>query len=103
MMHAGIAKARAVLTAAGATETHAVNRYAHLVGTCRMGRSPNDSVVDQWCRSWDVPNLYICDVACTAPQLIRHPSSQPPENPARRRPRTMQGQPRSNCQMSPER
>ena len=30
----------AVLDAAGATETHAVTRYAHLVGTCRMGFTP---------------------------------------------------------------
>jgi choline dehydrogenase-like flavoprotein len=39
------------LEAAGATETHAINRYAHLVGTCRMGFSPRDSVVNRWCRS----------------------------------------------------
>ncbi|MBF6611494.1 MAG: GMC family oxidoreductase, partial [Chloroflexi bacterium] len=61
MMRAGIARAVEVLTAAGATSTSSVNRYAHLVGTCRMGFSPADSVVDQWCRSWDVPNLFICD------------------------------------------
>ena len=50
LMEAGISRARAVLEAAGATETHSVNRYAHLVGTCRMGFTPRDSVVDQWCR-----------------------------------------------------
>src|SRR5262249_51442193 len=59
MMEAGVRRARAVLTAAGATETHAVTRFAHLVGTCRMGFSAHDSVVDQWCRSWDVPNLLV--------------------------------------------
>ncbi|MGH7634082.1 MAG: GMC family oxidoreductase, partial [Gemmatimonadaceae bacterium] len=74
MMRAGIAKARVVLTAAGATETHAVNRYAHLVGTCRMGRSPNDSVVDQWCRSWDVPNLFICDGSVLPTQGSANPA-----------------------------
>jgi choline dehydrogenase-like flavoprotein len=26
-----------------------------------MGFSPTDSVVDRWCRSWDVPNLFVCD------------------------------------------
>ncbi|HLZ68713.1 MAG TPA: GMC family oxidoreductase [Dehalococcoidia bacterium] len=61
MMAAGIHRARAVLVAAGATETHFVPRFAHLVGSCRMGSSPQDSVVDRWCRSWDVPNLLICD------------------------------------------
>jgi choline dehydrogenase-like flavoprotein len=35
MMRAGIAPAKAVLEAVGATHTSAVNRYAHLVGTCR--------------------------------------------------------------------
>ncbi|MDQ6682276.1 MAG: GMC family oxidoreductase [Chloroflexota bacterium] len=61
MMAAGIARARAVLDAAGATETWAVRRYAHLVGSCRMGFTPDDSVVDGWCRTWDVPNLFVCD------------------------------------------
>ena len=36
-------------------------RFIHLVGTCRMGASLADSVVDKWCRSWDVPNLFVCD------------------------------------------
>jgi choline dehydrogenase-like flavoprotein len=26
-----------------------------------MGDDPMSSVVDRWCRSWEVPNLYICD------------------------------------------
>lgn len=33
----------------------------HLMGSCRMGFSPNDSVVDRWHRSWDVPGLVVCD------------------------------------------
>ncbi len=33
----------------------------HLNGTARMGFTPEDSVVDADCRSWDVPNLWICD------------------------------------------
>jgi choline dehydrogenase-like flavoprotein len=74
MMRAGIARARAVLTAAGAVETHAVERYAHLVGTCRMGFSPADSVVDQWCRSWDVPNLLVCDGSVLPTQGSANPA-----------------------------
>src|SRR5205823_7386968 len=74
MMAAGTARARAVLEAAGATETHAVNRYAHLVGTCRMGFSPRDSVVDQWCRTWDVPNLFVCDGSVLPTQGSANPA-----------------------------
>ena len=33
----------------------------HLMGTARMGNDPETSIVDQWCRSHDVPNLYIMD------------------------------------------
>lgn len=34
---------------------------AHLMGTCRMGTDPADSVVNPDGRSWDIPNLWICD------------------------------------------
>lgn len=33
----------------------------HLAGTARMGNDPAASVVDADCRSWDIPNLWICD------------------------------------------
>jgi len=33
----------------------------HIMGTCRMGNNPSRSVVDKWCRSHDVPNLWIVD------------------------------------------
>ncbi|RTL72975.1 MAG: GMC family oxidoreductase [Hyphomicrobiales bacterium] len=33
----------------------------HLYGTARMGDDPATSVVDADCRSWDIPNLWICD------------------------------------------
>lgn len=33
----------------------------HLNGTARMGADPRHSVVDADCRSWDIPNLFICD------------------------------------------
>jgi choline dehydrogenase-like flavoprotein len=47
--------------AAGAEVTFAIDRYAHLVGGCRMGFGPEDSVVDSTHRVWDVPNLFIAD------------------------------------------
>ncbi len=34
---------------------------AHNHGTCRMGNDPGSSVVDRWCRSHEVPNLWIAD------------------------------------------
>jgi choline dehydrogenase-like flavoprotein len=74
LMHAGIARAEEVLRAAGATETHWVKRFAHLVGTCRMGASAKDSVVDRWCRSWDVPNLFICDGSVLPTQGSANPA-----------------------------
>ena len=37
------------------------NVFAHLLGTCRMGNDPGNSVVDRYHRSHEVPNLFICD------------------------------------------
>ena len=45
--------------AAGAQDTLKIDRYAHLVGGCRMGTSPENSVVDADHRTWEVPNLLI--------------------------------------------
>jgi choline dehydrogenase-like flavoprotein len=46
---------------AGAQDTLTIDRYAHLVGGCRMGFSPDDSVVDSSHRVWEVPNLFVAD------------------------------------------
>jgi len=37
------------------------NDTNHLAGTARMGFDRETSVVDGDCRSWDVPNLFVCD------------------------------------------
>jgi choline dehydrogenase-like flavoprotein len=50
-----------VLHAAGAQETVTIERYAHLVGGCRMAADERSGVVDRDLRSFAVPNLYICD------------------------------------------
>lgn len=34
---------------------------AHFHGTCRMGDDPKASAVDRWCRSHEVPNLWVVD------------------------------------------
>jgi choline dehydrogenase-like flavoprotein len=33
----------------------------HYAGVCRMAANPHDGVVDRGCRSFDHPNLYLCD------------------------------------------
>ncbi len=50
------------LKAAGASEVWNENDdTCHLNGTARMGNDPSNSVVNADCRSWDIPNLWICD------------------------------------------
>jgi choline dehydrogenase-like flavoprotein len=46
---------------AGAQDTLKIDRYAHLVGGCRMGFSAEDSVVDSTHRAWECQNLFVCD------------------------------------------
>jgi choline dehydrogenase-like flavoprotein len=52
-----------ILTAAGASEIVISEGNDHLMGGCRMGTSPTESVVDANCRTWDHPNLFICDAS----------------------------------------
>ena len=61
LIHAAKEKTMEVMSAAGATEVIQEARYAHLVGAARMGADPSASVVDQFCRTHDVPNLFVCD------------------------------------------
>jgi choline dehydrogenase-like flavoprotein len=65
MMEHGIARATEVLAAAGARNIHtsrtALNSPGHLLGTARMGRDPERSVVNEWGRCHDVKNLFIVD------------------------------------------
>jgi choline dehydrogenase-like flavoprotein len=54
-----------VLRAAGATEIYSETPISvggwHLMGTARMGKDPERSVVNDWGRSHDVKNLFIVD------------------------------------------
>ncbi len=59
-------RSAAILDAAGAEkiwtpEVVPQNLGAHLLGTCRMGTDPDESVINPLHRAHDVPNLYICD------------------------------------------
>ncbi len=50
------------MQAIGAREIFAQREDAnHLAGTARMGFSPETSVVNADCRSWDIANLWVCD------------------------------------------
>lgn len=49
------------LEAAGGKDIWSEPDTAHLAGTCRMGSDPKDSVTNGDGRSWDIPNLWICD------------------------------------------
>jgi choline dehydrogenase-like flavoprotein len=52
-----------LLGAAGGRAIWTNDDTSHLLGTCRMGSDPAASVVDADGRSWDIPNLWICDGA----------------------------------------
>ena len=50
------------LEATGAGELwYEMGDTCHLNGTARMGSDRATSVVDADCRSWDIPNLWVCD------------------------------------------
>jgi choline dehydrogenase-like flavoprotein len=58
----GLDRMEESLEAAGATAIfREEDDTNHLNGTARMGSDPKASVVNADCRSWDIPNLWICD------------------------------------------
>lgn len=75
---ANIAHAKRVMTRiwqeAGAQDTLTIDRYAHLIGGCRMGVSPDESVCDADHRVWDVPNLFIADGSAMPTQGAANPA-----------------------------
>jgi choline dehydrogenase-like flavoprotein len=73
-------KAAEILEAAGARNIRTHDAEAppgfaiHEMGTARMGRDPRTSVLNGWCQSWDVPNLFIPDGAAMASSACQNPS-----------------------------
>jgi choline dehydrogenase-like flavoprotein len=61
--------------AAGAQDTLTIDRTAHLVGGCRMGTRPEDSVIDADHRVWDMDNLLVCDGSVMPTQGAANPAS----------------------------
>ena len=64
----------ALWTEAGASDIWSANRYAHTIGTCRMGIDPAYAVVDGTGRSFDVPNLWVCDNSVFPSALAANPA-----------------------------
>ena len=63
-----------ILYSAGAEEVMTINRYAHLVGGCRMASDQTSGVVDADLRTFAVPNLYITDGSVLPTQGAANPA-----------------------------
>lgn len=62
----GVERLEEVAAAAGASRVRStghqdVNPGWHLMGTARMGNTPEDSTTNKWNQAWEVPNLFIVD------------------------------------------
>jgi choline dehydrogenase-like flavoprotein len=78
MLVHGAAAARHVLEAAGARrilDSGRVMNFAHYMGTARMGRDPQSSVVNAWNQAHDVPNLFIVDGSSFTTSAAVNPTS----------------------------
>jgi choline dehydrogenase-like flavoprotein len=60
--------------AAGAEEAITINRYAHLIGGCRMAADEQQGVVDTNLRSFAIPNLFIVDGSVCPTQGSANPA-----------------------------
>ncbi len=74
LLRAGSQRMTEILQAAGAEDTVTIERYAHLVGGCRMGESADVAVVDGDLRTFAVPNLYITDGSVLPTQGSANPA-----------------------------
>ena len=87
LMQAAARDAKAMLEAAGCVNVWASDadnmtiesltapgNKIHEMGTARMGRDPKTSLLNGWCQSHDVPNLFISDGSCMASSAVQNPS-----------------------------
>lgn len=63
-----------LLRAAGASEVLTIQRFAHLVGGCRMATDEQSGVVDADLRTFAVPNLFITDGSVLPTQGSANPA-----------------------------
>jgi choline dehydrogenase-like flavoprotein len=59
---------------AEAQDTLTIDRYAHLVGGCRMGTNPETSVVNSDHQAWELPNLFVADGSVMPTQGSANPA-----------------------------
>ncbi|WP_309617594.1 GMC family oxidoreductase [Salinibacterium sp.] len=57
-----------------ATTSSSCPRSAHTLGTCRLGETADVGVVDADGRSFDIPNLWICDNSVFPSSLSANPA-----------------------------
>jgi choline dehydrogenase-like flavoprotein len=65
---------REIWDGAGAQDQLTIDRYAHLVGGCRMGFTPEDSVVDASHKVWGLDNLFVVDGSVMPTQGSANPA-----------------------------
>ncbi len=65
---------REIVQASGAQDILTIQRFAHLIGGCRMGTDPEASVVSSDQQSWALPNLFICDGSVCPTQGSANPA-----------------------------
>jgi choline dehydrogenase-like flavoprotein len=65
---------RDIVLAAGAQDVLTIQRFAHLIGGCRMGTSQDNSVVSADHQAWAVPNLFIADGSVCPTQGSANPA-----------------------------
>ena len=76
----GIEKIFEATRAVGAVETNDTGVLSpapgwHLMGTCRMGNTPDDSVLNKWNQTWDLPNLFVVDGSSLTTGAAVNPTS----------------------------
>ncbi|GAA4448828.1 GMC family oxidoreductase [Nibrella saemangeumensis] len=75
-----IEQGKAMMEAAGITVTAAVDNHQppglaiHEMGTCRMGRDPKTSVLNQWNQMHAVKNVFVTDGASMTSSACQNPS-----------------------------
>lgn len=62
-----------IVSAAGGRDILVLPRSAHTLGTCRLGETADVGVVDADGRSFDIPNLWICDTSVFPSSLTANP------------------------------
>jgi 2-methyl-1,2-propanediol dehydrogenase len=84
MMRYGIDRLRDLARAVNAFDVAVTDYYEdgvyrtpawHMLGTCRMGKDAESSVVNKWHQSWEVPNLFICDGSSFTTGGVVNPTS----------------------------